>query len=101
MDAGADAIIIETQTSLEELLLGIQAAKEAGAPCVVRTGITGPLTVRLRTGREPHWKVLPNGDVEIDLRRGQEALILPKGSRPDLTIAPVPVAIPGAPWGLP
>jgi 5-methyltetrahydrofolate--homocysteine methyltransferase len=35
VDAGADAIIIETQTSLEELLLGIQAAKAAGAPCVI------------------------------------------------------------------
>ena len=35
VDAGADAIIIETQTSLEELLLGIQAAKEAGAPCII------------------------------------------------------------------
>ena len=34
-DAGADAIIIETQTSLEELLLGIEAAKEAGAPCII------------------------------------------------------------------
>jgi 5-methyltetrahydrofolate--homocysteine methyltransferase len=35
VDAGADAIIIETQTSLEELGLGIEAAKEAGAPCVI------------------------------------------------------------------
>ena len=35
VDAGADAIIIETQTSLEELRLGIEAAKEAGAPCVI------------------------------------------------------------------
>lgn len=33
--AGADAIIIETQTALEELLIGIEAAKEAGAPCVI------------------------------------------------------------------
>jgi 5-methyltetrahydrofolate--homocysteine methyltransferase len=33
--AGADAIIVETQTSLEELLLGIEAAKEAGAACVI------------------------------------------------------------------
>lgn len=33
--AGADAIIIETQTSLEELQLGIEAAKKAGAPCVI------------------------------------------------------------------
>jgi 5-methyltetrahydrofolate--homocysteine methyltransferase len=35
VDAGADAIIVETQTSLEELLLGIQAAKRAGAPCII------------------------------------------------------------------
>jgi 5-methyltetrahydrofolate--homocysteine methyltransferase len=35
VDAGADAIIIETQTSLEELQLGIEAAREAGAACVI------------------------------------------------------------------
>ena len=34
-DAGADAVIIETQTSLEELLLGIEAAKQAGAACII------------------------------------------------------------------
>jgi 5-methyltetrahydrofolate--homocysteine methyltransferase len=35
VDAGVDGIIIETQTSLEELLLGIVAAKDAGAACVI------------------------------------------------------------------
>jgi 5-methyltetrahydrofolate--homocysteine methyltransferase len=35
VDAGADAIIIETQTSLEELRLGLIAAQEAGAACVI------------------------------------------------------------------
>ena len=35
VDAGVDAIIIETQTSLEELGLAIDAAKEAGAPCII------------------------------------------------------------------
>ena len=35
VEAGADAIIIETQTALEELELAIVAAKEAGAPCVI------------------------------------------------------------------
>jgi len=35
VDAGADAIIVETQASLEELLLGIRAAKEAGARCII------------------------------------------------------------------
>lgn len=35
VDAGADAIIIETQTSLEELGIGIDAAREAGAACII------------------------------------------------------------------
>jgi len=35
VDAGADAIIIETQTSLEELGLGLMAARDAGAACVI------------------------------------------------------------------
>lgn len=33
--AGADALIVETQTSLEELSLGIRAAKKASARCVI------------------------------------------------------------------
>src|ERR1041385_4810236 len=35
VEAGADAIIVETQTSLEELGLAIDAAKAAGAPCII------------------------------------------------------------------
>jgi 5-methyltetrahydrofolate--homocysteine methyltransferase len=35
VDGGVDAIIIETQTSLEELGLALQAARDAGAPCVI------------------------------------------------------------------
>jgi 5-methyltetrahydrofolate--homocysteine methyltransferase len=35
IDAGADAIIIETQTSLEELALGIEAARAANAPTII------------------------------------------------------------------
>jgi 5-methyltetrahydrofolate--homocysteine methyltransferase len=35
VEAGADAIIIETQTSLEELGIGINAAKTAGAKCII------------------------------------------------------------------
>ena len=33
--AGADAVIVETQTALEELKLGIDAARNAGAPCII------------------------------------------------------------------
>jgi len=35
VDAGADAIIIETQTGLEELGLAVDAAREAGCACVI------------------------------------------------------------------
>jgi 5-methyltetrahydrofolate--homocysteine methyltransferase len=35
VEGGADAIIIETQTSLEELLIGIQAAQAAGSKCII------------------------------------------------------------------
>jgi 5-methyltetrahydrofolate--homocysteine methyltransferase len=35
VEAGVDAIIIETQTSVEETAVAIQAAKAAGAPCVI------------------------------------------------------------------
>lgn len=35
VEAGVDAIIIETQTSLEELGVAVDAAKAAGAPCII------------------------------------------------------------------
>jgi 5-methyltetrahydrofolate--homocysteine methyltransferase len=35
VSAGVDAIIVETQTSFEEMAIGIAAAKEAGAPCII------------------------------------------------------------------
>ena len=35
VSGGADAIIIETQTSLEELELGLAAARAAGAGCII------------------------------------------------------------------
>jgi 5-methyltetrahydrofolate--homocysteine methyltransferase len=35
VEAGVDAIIIETQTSVEEMSVAIDAAKAAGAPCVI------------------------------------------------------------------
>ncbi len=35
VEGGADAIIVETQTALEELLLGMEAAQRAGAKCII------------------------------------------------------------------
>jgi alpha-L-fucosidase 2 len=79
----------------------VRLRSEAGAPCVVRTGITGPLTVRSRDGRPVRWQQLPNGDLKIDLRCGQEALVHQRGTKPDLRVAPVPPNAPSAPWGMP
>jgi 5-methyltetrahydrofolate--homocysteine methyltransferase len=35
VEAGVDAIIIETQTSLEELGVAVEASRAAGAPCII------------------------------------------------------------------
>lgn len=35
IDAGADAVIIETQTSLDEIGIAVDAAKAAKAPCII------------------------------------------------------------------
>jgi len=35
VEAGVDAVIIETQTSLEELGVAVDAARAAGAPCII------------------------------------------------------------------
>jgi 5-methyltetrahydrofolate--homocysteine methyltransferase len=35
VEAGVDAIIVETQSALEELELGLAAARVAGAPCII------------------------------------------------------------------
>jgi alpha-L-fucosidase 2 len=73
----------------------------AGAPCRLRPGIAGPLSVLpLDGGRAPTWRTV-GADVEIDLRAGEEVVLFAAGSTPDLTIAPVPVGLPAAPWGLP
>jgi hypothetical protein len=73
----------------------------AGAPCRLRTGIAGPLRVESADGRPPRWRQLPGGDLEVDLRQGQEILVYARGSDPDRTIAPVPPSAPTSPWGLP
>lgn len=69
--AGADAIIIETQTSLEELSLGIRAAKKAGASCVIGSmaydvTLDGS-TFRTMMGVEPEKAVALMTDLGADI----------------------------------
>ncbi|KFZ76612.1 hypothetical protein ED92_41530 [Amycolatopsis sp. MJM2582] len=79
----------------------VKITSEAGAPCVLRADLDGELTVRDRWGRPKRWRRLPNGDVRIDLRRGEEAVVHRAGDRPDFEIRPVPANGDGTPWGMP
>ncbi|WP_158839604.1 glycosyl hydrolase family 95 catalytic domain-containing protein [Saccharothrix deserti] len=73
----------------------------AGAPCVLRVDIPGPLSVRSSWGREVPWRVLPGGDMRIDVRRGEEVVVHARGRRPDLHVEPVSPDVPAPAWGLP
>ncbi len=55
VEAGVDAIIVETQTALEELVLAIAAAKESGAACVIGSLAydVGPGSIATMMGVEP------------------------------------------------
>jgi hypothetical protein len=59
------------------------------------------LTVVLDDGSPASWRDAGDGIIEIDLASGREALVHAAGPTPPLTIAPVPISIPGAAWGLP
>jgi alpha-L-fucosidase 2 len=74
---------------------------EAGAPCVLRPGIMGDLTVKDRWGRDLPWREVASGTIEVGLGRGEEAVVYRKGDRPDFDVAPVPPSAPIQPWGLP
>src|SRR5437773_490071 len=82
VDAGADAIIIETQTSLEELGLGIDAAKEAGAPCIIGS-MAYDVTLDGSTFRTM-MGVDPERAAEFMLEAGADVVALNCGTRMDM-----------------
>lgn len=83
--AGADAIIIETQTALEELGLGIAAAREAGAPAVIGSLAFDRMQdvddVRTMMG------VAPEQAAEFMVEAGVDVLALNCGTRVDMGMA--------------
>ncbi|SEG72753.1 hypothetical protein SAMN05216223_10934 [Actinacidiphila yanglinensis] len=68
---------------------GFMLYSEAGAPCVVRTDLAGPLEVRDGAGRALPYTDLGGGTLRVELDRGQEAWLYPRGSRPSTGLAPV------------
>jgi hypothetical protein len=79
----------------------VRVASLAGAPCRLRTDLSGPLTVRSSWRRTVPWRVLPGGDLELGIQRGEEVVIHPADQRPDLQIRPVHPTEPAPRWGLP
>jgi 5-methyltetrahydrofolate--homocysteine methyltransferase len=85
IDAGVDAIIIETQTGLEELGLAIDAAKHAGAPCAIGSmayDVTPDgSTFRTMMGIDPERAA------EFMQQRGADVIALNCGTGMDMTRA--------------
>jgi alpha-L-fucosidase 2 len=79
----------------------VRVASLAGAPCRLRTGFTGPLTVHSSWRRTVPHRILPNGDLELGIQLGEEVVVHPAGRRPDLHIRPVTPAGTTPRWGLP
>ncbi len=82
VDAGVDAIIIETQTSLEELGVAIDAAKTAGAACII-----GSLAYDLsldQTFYKTMMGVAPEQAAEFAVERGAHIVALNCGTGMDM-----------------
>jgi 5-methyltetrahydrofolate--homocysteine methyltransferase len=82
VDAGADAIVIETQTSLEELTLGIQAAKQAGAVCIIGS-MAYDVTLDGTTFRTM-MGIAPERAAQCMLERGADIVALNCGTGMDM-----------------
>jgi hypothetical protein len=109
-DAWADVTVHDFRTQGAFLLSAVRAGgvtrwvrltSEAGAPCVVRHGIAGPVEVRDGRGRPLRYSDAGEGAIRIALPKGRSALITARGERPDLTIAPVRPNGEAPRWGLP
>ena len=72
----------------------------AGEPCRIKPGVEGDLNV-VSSGNPIQLKSLSDGVYELDLAKGEEALLYAGRKVPDVIISPVP-ASPGDcnPWGV-
>jgi len=97
-------VSVSANLSAETNTIRATATTANGGPNLDRLDVTfqtSGLTVVLDDGAPATWRDLGGGVIEIDLPRDREALVHAAGATPPLTIAPVPISRPGAPWGLP
>jgi len=82
---GVDAVIIETQTALEELGIGLRAAKAAGAPCVIGSMAFDKMLesddVRTMMGTSPEQAV------ELMVKEDADIIALNCGTGVDMKLA--------------
>ncbi len=82
VEAGVDAVIIETQTSLEEMGVAIDAAKAAGAPCIIAS-FAYDLS-QDKTFYATMMGVKPEGAAEFSEERGANIIALNCGTGMDM-----------------
>jgi hypothetical protein len=78
----------------------IRVHSEAGEQLVLRHGIAGDLDVRDSNGRPLNWRTTAPDAIEIQLGRGETAIVTPTGTRPDLRPRDVPANEAAPHWGL-
>ncbi|WP_338145636.1 glycosyl hydrolase family 95 catalytic domain-containing protein [Streptomyces scabichelini] len=79
----------------------VRVHSEAGAPLVLGHGIEGAIDVRDARGRRLRYRETAPGRIEIPLGRDETAIVLPRGTAPDLGPRDVPAVGDAKPWGLP
>ena len=82
VESGADAVIIETQTSIEEMGVAIDAAKAAGAPCIIAS-FAYDLSVD-KTFYVTMMGVTPERAAEMAAERGADVIALNCGTGMDM-----------------
>jgi hypothetical protein len=79
----------------------VRVHSEAGEPLVLDHGITGDVDVRDEHGRRLPWRPAGAHRITIGLRRGETAVVTPRGGRPASAPRDVPALGPAPAWGLP
>ncbi|WP_342749414.1 glycosyl hydrolase family 95 catalytic domain-containing protein [Streptomyces milbemycinicus] len=79
----------------------VRVHSEAGAPLVLAHGIEGAIDVRDERGRRLRYRQTAPGRIEIPLGRDGTAVVVPRGTDPDLDPRDVPAVGDAKPWGLP
>jgi 5-methyltetrahydrofolate--homocysteine methyltransferase len=87
---GVDAIIIETQTAIEELAIGLEAARAAGAPCVI--GSMAFDVTRDQTDLRTMMGISPEESAEFMRQAGADIIALNCGAGIDVPWAAKAIA---------